>query len=185
MAKHSIVLRPLQKSDIPKLLVWRNDRELQNLYLGHRFPVTYEMEEKWLEGLDGRTDRLAMGIECKHALVGLVQLKDIDWISRRAEFSILVDPGRQGKDIGTEAGNMMIRKAFYDLGLRKLCVSVLSGNDRAKRLYHNLGFSKEAVLYLHVLVDGDCRDLELWSKWNPPFHNPPRPPMRLLGPAEA
>ena len=41
-------LRPLRAEDRATCLIWRNDPELRGQMMGHRFPVTDEMEMHWL-----------------------------------------------------------------------------------------------------------------------------------------
>ena len=161
-------LRPLRAEDRATCLIWRNDPELRGQMMGHRFPVTDEMEMHWLSRAMDDADRslVAFAIEdiSDGAFVGIIQLKQIDWTSRTAYLGIFVgDPQRQDRGIGAEALGMLLRFAFSDLNLRKVLLEVADFNESAIRLYLRYGFVEEGRLRQQYYLDGSYHDVLIMS----------------------
>ena len=45
---NKIILRPMKSEDWEKTIQWRNDQNIKTLAMTHPFPVTEELEKKWL-----------------------------------------------------------------------------------------------------------------------------------------
>jgi len=156
-------LREVTKDDIPEINKWRNDREVIQ-YLGAPFRfINKETDESWFVLYNGSRQnavRLAIVDSEGNALVGAVYLTSIDWIARSGEFSIWV--GRkdyQSRGVGKFATVNMLSHAFHDLGLNRVHLTVLSINERARRLYRSVGFSEEGVHRQSVYKNGNFHDM--------------------------
>jgi RimJ/RimL family protein N-acetyltransferase len=163
-----IKLRPLKASDIEQSVVWRNDPEIRDHFLGIRFPITLEMETAWFESAlnDRSNSRVIFAIETidQAELTGFVFLKNIDWISRLSWFGIMIGEKQyQGKGIGKEAMIILFRYAFKMLNLRKICLEVAAYNAPAIHLYTKLGFCEEGRLKEHIFMNGKYHDLLIMS----------------------
>jgi len=159
-----VALRPLRPSDATETVAWRNDPEVRDNALGHRFPVTEKMEDGWIErALDDRNrSRVIYAIEDRAdgALVGFVQLRDIDWINRNADFGIVIgNPSRRGRGLAREALALMVDHAFSALNLHRISLRVAAYNRIAIKLYEGFGFSTEGQLRQHVFLDDRYHDL--------------------------
>ena len=142
-------LRELNRSDLQEINRWRADRELINC-LGAPFRyIDLAIDERWYESyLNGRSNtvRCVVTDEQKtNSPLALVTLAAIDWVSGVCELHIMVAPEWQGRGVGTYAVGAMLRHAFLDLGLRRVELSVLSDNARARALYIKAGFVEEGV----------------------------------------
>ena len=73
---------------------------------------------------------------------------------------------RSGRGYGTQAAELMIRYSFEKLGLHKLMLRVLAGNDRARKSYERAGFVQEAYLRDEVYLAGRYRDVILMAVIN-------------------
>jgi diamine N-acetyltransferase len=159
-------LRPLRRDDHRISVAWRNDPAVRDYIMGYRFPVTAEMEADWVERVlkdQGRT-RLVLAIEDLRdgALVGFVYLSDIDWISRTAEFGILIgDKSRQGRGFGHEALELIVAHAFGVMGLERIFLRVAAYNRPAIQLYRRFGFVDEGRMRRHVLLANRRHDVLL------------------------
>src|SRR3954469_1763130 len=117
LSDEAVVLRPLQPSDAETTAVWRNDPEIRDQVLSFRFPVSHQMEARFIERAiagDG-IDQCVAGIvdRSDDALCGLVYLRDIDWISRHANFGIMIGRrDRQGRGLGRRAMRLMLGHGF-------------------------------------------------------------------------
>src|SRR5262245_16393475 len=69
-------LRPLRGEDWRITHVWRNDPEIRDGILGHRFPVTCEMEEEWVMSIvrNRAHDRAVYAVELmsEQLMIGMV-----------------------------------------------------------------------------------------------------------------
>jgi len=145
LAGEKIDLCPIGKEALGKLLVWMNDQEVTQ-YLRKYLP-TYEKEEaQWLDNLSARGGSdLVLGIETKEGvLIGTIGLHGINQTSRVVTLGISIgDKNYWSKGIGTEAINILLRYAFNNLNMRKVCLSVFCFNERAQACYKKCGFKEE------------------------------------------
>ena len=142
-------LRELERKDLEKVNRWRNDPELIEL-LGapYRF-INLEVDIKWYEsymGNRGNAVRCAIVQDDYDEILGLISLVSINYINQSAELHIMIgDKENQGKGIGTFAVNIMLNHAFNNMNLRRVELSVLESNERAKALYEKCGFVYEGT----------------------------------------
>lgn len=146
---NEIRLRALTANDIEKTLLWHNQEDISDFYSGHPFPVNIEMERKWYDKiLTSNFPVTVFGIENleNNCLIGITVLKDINLINRSAEFSIYIgDKEYRGKGFSNEATSETLRFGFFKLGLNRIYLKVLEGNEAAIKLYESAGFIKEGL----------------------------------------
>ncbi len=158
-----IRLRELERGDLPALNRWRNDPELLDL-LGNNFLfIAGAVDERWYESYLASREhnvRLAITLEPGGQYVGNVNLTAIHPVNRSAELSILIgDKTAWGKGVGGEATRLMLAHAFSDRNLHRVYLSVLSSNERARRLYERVGFRAEGTQREAVFKNGAYHDL--------------------------
>jgi RimJ/RimL family protein N-acetyltransferase len=145
-----IKLRALTETDIPKTLVWNNQDDIKDMYAGHPFPINLEMEKEWYDKITRSNIPITVfGIELvdEKRLIGLSFLKNINFIHRKAEFAIFIgDEKVRGKGYSKDATIQTLKFGFLELGLNRIFLNVLITNDKAIRLYENIGFVKEGVI---------------------------------------
>ena len=150
MKAETIKLRALTNADIKKTLFWHNQKDIQNLYSGHPFPVNIEMEELWYSKiLTSNYPTTIFGIELikESELIGISLIKNINNINRNAEFAIYIgEDQHRGKGYSKEATIKTLKFAFFQLGLKRLYLNVLEKNNVAISLYEKIGFKKEGLL---------------------------------------
>ncbi|CAA7619653.1 GNAT family N-acetyltransferase [Magnetospirillum sp. SS-4] len=159
-------LRPLRREDGALTAAWRNDPAIRDCQLGHRFPVTAEMEAAWfdsrLNDRSGGAFILAIEDLADDAFVGYAHLRDIDWIGRTAEFGISIGAkDRQGRGLGRESLDIMVCHGFTVLNLNRIWLRAAAFNDRAIALFRSAGFSREGVMRQHAYVGGQYYDVVL------------------------
>ena len=158
-----IYLREIQRSDLPNINRWRNDKNLIN-FLGAPFRfINIEIDEKWFDSyLSHRANniRLAICESVGEKLLGVVYLLQIDWINRSGEYAIQIgEKDSQGSGAGFQATVKILEHAFTDLNLNRVYLTVLSNNERAIRLYKKIGFVEEGKLRKAVFKNGRYMDL--------------------------
>lgn len=161
-APFRITLCALTKSDISFTLQWHNQEDIRDLYLGHPFPINFEMEEKWYEKiLLSNIPTSVFGIRLieQNKLIGLTLLKDINLINRNCEFAIYIgDKNERSKGYSKEATNLTLQFAFSRLGLNRVFLKVLDDNINAVKLYQRCGFKEEGILRESVFKLGHFRN---------------------------
>ncbi|MEI3606147.1 GNAT family N-acetyltransferase [Pseudogracilibacillus sp. SE30717A] len=86
--------------------------------------------------------------------LGLIQLYDIDFVHRHAEYAIMIDPEAQGNGYATIATNLASDYAFKVLNLHKLYLYVDEINEKAIHIYEKCGYKRVATLEEEFFVNG-------------------------------
>lgn len=157
-----LFLRVFEKTDIDFLHRLYNDAKIMNFWFEEAFHSKSALEanfEKHLTNSRTKSFILQDGDE----VVGLIQLFTIEYIHRKAEFAIIIDPLHQGKGYALKATHLSIEYAFRNLNLNKLYLYVDVINDKAIHIYKKAGFTEEAVLKDEFFVNGDYHDIVYMS----------------------
>lgn len=171
-----LVLTPLMDDDAPRLHEWRRDPEILNGALGYPFPASLAAELDWIRSFSPRGTPqdicLAVRQEPGGELLGYCMLRGIDWISRVAEFGIVIGPQARGMGVGSRALKLVQSYATHDLSLRKLWLRVAEYNERAISMYASAGFVPEGRLKRHAYRRGCLHDILLFG-WETPAGKEP------------
>ncbi len=159
-----IRLRSPRTEDANVSFSWRDDRSLQAATLGRPFPTTLDREISWLGnfGEDAFPTSLLYSIEHLETqdLMGYVSLRNIDWITRTAEFGIYIgSPKSRGLGYGRDATKQMLAIAFAQYNLSRVWLHVVETNTTATALYRDLGFTLEGTLRSHAFNNGKHYDV--------------------------
>jgi RimJ/RimL family protein N-acetyltransferase len=73
--------------------------------------------------------------------VGICGLTSIDWINRRAEFSLYIGPEYQGSGFGEHALRLLCRHGFQTLNLNCIWGEVFESNP-ALAMFQRVGFKE-------------------------------------------
>jgi ribosomal protein S18 acetylase RimI-like enzyme len=85
------------------------------------------------------------------------------WSSHVGEVRLIVDPARRGRGIGRTLARRAVVEAL-ELGLEKMVVEVIAGQEPTIAMFRSLGFEPEALLTDHVRDRaGNLQDLLLLS----------------------
>ncbi|WP_096154171.1 GNAT family N-acetyltransferase [Bacillus sp. FJAT-45066] len=156
-------LRKMDKEDIEKYHLWRNDIDVMattSLALdAYTFEETKEFVEKVI--LNSNSSKSYI-IEMKedNFIIGVTSLINIDTKNRNAEC--IIDIGEKeywGKGYGTEALKILLDYAFLELNLHRVLLRVFSLNERAIHIYKKLGFVKEGVVRESLYRNGKWHDI--------------------------
>lgn len=159
-----VVLRALEREDADLLHAWLNDRETTRWLLINP-PVSRAAEEWWIER-EISSDSSKLFILCTLDLtpIGTVSLNHINWTHRKARVGISIfEPRMRGKGLGTEAMELLLDHAFFDMGLNRVELDVFEENSRAQRSYEKCGFSREGTMRDAYFKDGRFIDAVLMS----------------------
>jgi RimJ/RimL family protein N-acetyltransferase len=161
-------LREITREDIPLINKWHNDKELiDNLSSVFRY-VNIETDEEWFDNYQKKRNfenRLAICMKEKNKLVGVVYIKEIDWINRNALYGgiILGDKGYHFKGIGTEVTREIIKHVFENLNLSRFYGYWLEYNKESLAMGKKCGFIEEGNLRNAIYKNGKYHNLIIMS----------------------
>ncbi len=158
---------PLRRADIEALRQFRN---AQLDVLRQAAPISSAEQTGWYERVvvpaqhEAQPAMMLVSILAEpDRFIGYGGLTNIDWSSRRAEVSFLVDPARAGepdvysRDMGAFL-EFLKRWAFTELGLNRLFTETYAFRDAHIGILEHAGFSVEGRLRQHVVVGGELTD---------------------------
>lgn len=94
--------------------------------------------------------------------IGVCGLTSIDYMNRRAEFSLWIKPELQGRGLGKVALEVLLLHGFMNLGLNLIWGESFEGN-KAIRMFESLGFKRDGVRRSFYFRDGQFIDAYLYS----------------------
>lgn len=142
MGDLSVVLRPVtEKGDAAALARWSNDAQTTRWMVTGRVPLGPDQALS----LWAPPGSVSWIVERGRESVGISGLYDIDWISRRAEFRILLGEHR-GEGLGKQVVLEVLSRGFVRLELRRIWLGTASGNLAAIICFQRCGFRVEARL---------------------------------------
>jgi UDP-4-amino-4,6-dideoxy-N-acetyl-beta-L-altrosamine N-acetyltransferase len=167
----TVRLRRVVPADKDRILAWRNLPEVSAyMYTDHR--ISDAEHARWFAGALSDETRRYWIIELDGEPVGLASLSDISMAQKRAEVALYIADGRvRGRGVGAAADGLLIRYAFEELGLEKLCAEVLTTNEPGIEVHRHHGFRIDGVLRGHVIKAGRRVDVVtlglLREEWTP------------------
>ena len=160
-----VILRPITMEDTDYIVKWRNNPSVQKNFI-FREKFTNEMHKHWMETKvkNGEVVQYIIISSDDKTPIGSVYYRDIDSLNKSAEFGIFIgEDSARGKGIGTETTRLFTRYGLKDMGLHRISLRVLDGNDGAYRAYEKSGFKKEGVFRDMVYLDGEYRNVIFMS----------------------
>ena len=161
-----VTLRPITDADTDDIVRWRNTDEVRRNFI-FRETFTPEMHRRWLDTKvrTGEVIQYIIEAGAPRRSVGSVYLRDIDEKNGSAEYGIFIgEDGARGQGLGTETARLFSDFALDTLGLHRVSLRLLEGNDRAKRSYEKAGFVREGVFRDMVKLDGVYRSVIFMAK---------------------
>ncbi len=105
-------------------------------------------------------------------LIGFAALHSIEWNCQSASLAIGIgDPMDRGNGYGTEALELLVRYAFWELNLHRVGLDVISYNTAAIRSYEKAGFQQEGRMRDAVFRQGKRYDRIMMSLLKPDWKN--------------
>lgn len=88
-----------------------------------------------------------------------------DWTKRRFEIGYWVRASEHGNGYAPEAANALTRYAFSALHAKAVVIEHAEGNDRSRRVIEKLGFAKEGVALMDMMLpDGTQTHRHIYSR---------------------
>lgn len=169
-----VVLRPIQREDLPRL--WQLIADLEVAVLASSGPVVphslAEFEASFDQDLaQPRRDHAPFAIEVDGEVIGQADLHRIGHFNRRCELSIEIGREYWGKGFGQDTVRTLVDYAFEHLNMHRVGLQVLAEDPRAVGAYRKAGFVEEGRVRRHAWVRGTFEDELVMSvlreEWKP------------------
>jgi ribosomal-protein-alanine N-acetyltransferase len=158
-----IHLRALEEKDLTDAyLQWLNDEEVCRYNSHAVFPNTWNRMKAYFNSLQDMQKDIVLAIiysdTNKH--IGNISLQHINWLSRNAEFAILLgDKEFWGAGYGEEAARLIINYGFERLNLHRIYCGTIQGNKGMQKLTQKLGMKEEGRRRQAIYKNGKYLDI--------------------------
>ena len=142
MKANKYLIKKLTLDDAYKFRSWQRG----NYYLLNDYDFIYEDDwevKAWFNSKKGFLKKY-YAIYFNEKPIAYIGLKNINYLFRSAELSIVLDVAYQNKGHGYNILLEFLNYAFTKLNLRKIWLDVNAFNKKAIHLYKKIGFTKKA-----------------------------------------
>lgn len=144
-----IYLRMLYQDDAyGNYINWLNDPEVCVYNSHHYFPYVYSSAQEYIQASWKNVNAIILAIILKEndEHIGNIALQKIDFISRNAEFAVLIGEKKYcGIGLAKEASVLIIRHGFFELNLHRIHCGTSVNNIAMQKLAAFLGMNKEGL----------------------------------------
>ena len=161
-----VLLRPWQDGDLSVIAEASSDPYIP---LITSVPARYSPAEgaAWLQR---QRDQLAQGSGCPMAIcaqatgevVGQVTIAGITWAHRRGDIGYWVLPRHRGHGYARAAAALLPDLAA-EIGLVRIEALIEPWNEASQAVCRSLGFTEEGLLHSYYRIDGQNRDVLVFS----------------------
>lgn len=160
-------LRRIREEDLRALFTARNDPELYR-WCRQYAPLHWSSHVDWYhwQAKDPKTEMFVMEIYSDFynddVILGVCGLTSIDFINRRAEFSLYIVPEYWGHGHGRDGLKLLLDFGFNTLGLNRIWGETFDGNGAVKT-FEALGMELEGTRKEHYFRNGSFINAHLYS----------------------
>ena len=136
-------IRALTLSDLPTVLMWRNDPKVrQHMFTQHE--VSQQEHLNWFKRVSLDKTKRVLVVEENSQLIGYVQFSNVTE-GGVGDWGFYVRPGSP-KGTGPKLAVKALDYAFDILKLHKVCGQVIEANAVSIAFHKSLGFCQEGIL---------------------------------------
>lgn len=157
---HVLFLRALERSDLRFVHELNNNQSIMSYWFEEPYESFDELEELYNKHIHDNAERRFIAEDSAGAAIGLVELIEIDYIHRSAEFQIIITPDHQGKGFARSLIRQALHYSFTILNIHKVFLIVAVENVKAIHLYEESGFIEEGHLVQEFFINGRYRDVK-------------------------
>lgn len=157
---HKLYLRALERSDLRFVHELNNNQSIMSYWFEEPYESFDELEELYNKHIHDNAERRFVAEDSAGNAIGLVELIEIDYIHRSAEFQIIITPEHQGKGFARSLIGQALHYSFTILNLHKVYLIVAVENVKAIHLYQESGFIEEGHLVQEFFINGKYRDVK-------------------------
>ena len=146
---------------------WLNDKDVCKYNSHGDVPYTKDMGAAFIRSLADDTSREVYAVYLKQGdlHIGNISLQRMDFRNRQAEIAYLFGEKEYwNKGYAKEASEILLKRAFEELDLRRVYFGTHIDNLGMRRLGEKLGFLQEGILREALFKNGKYNDVVLYSK---------------------
>lgn len=155
-------LRAYEQEDIDFIHQLGNNPDIMSYWFDEAYYSKVTLNEKFQKDQHNNNKRSFI-LTNEQKRLGLIQLLDIDFIHRHAEFAIMIDPAAQGNGYAFKATELAMNYAFTVLNLHKLYLYVDEENEKAIHIYKKCGYKSVATLEEEFFVRGTYHNVVIMN----------------------
>lgn len=142
-----ILLRGLEVEDLPQMIVWNGDAEVQS-YVDYDLPNNLGELKSWYAASTSDPNYRVFVIQTiEGQIIGDLELDHICWSKREAELRIRIGVKEfWGKGYGSEALRLILENLLITRNFERVYLRVYHFNQRAIRCYSKIGFKRVGIL---------------------------------------
>ncbi|MGD8172729.1 spermidine N1-acetyltransferase [Vibrio sp. TRT 21S02] len=157
---NNLKVRALERSDLHFIHDLNNNRNVMTYWFEEPYESYGELQELYQKHIHDDAERRFVVEAQDGELIGLVELIEINYIHRSAEFQIIIAPEFQGRGYAEQVINHALDYSFNILNLHKIYLLVALQNEKALHLYQKCGFIEEANLVEEYFINGKYHDVK-------------------------
>ncbi len=136
-------VRLMAERDLERVLCWRNHPEVRS-FMYSRHEITSAEHAEWFARASSDPDKRLLVYERSGEALGFASLTRINGTDV-ADWGFYIAP-EAPRGMGGDLGRSVLRYAFIDMKLHKVCGQVLASNKRSANFHMKMGFHQEGVL---------------------------------------
>ena len=159
----SLVL--LERDHLKKRVDFLNDPEVQ-VTLNFDYPTSLAKTEAWFSKNVLASNRVdfAFVLTDNTKVIGFGGFINVDQKARKAELYIFIgDKSCWGKGFGRDGYKLLVNYGFAEMGLDRIYLHQLAGNEKAIKATEALGWHTEGLLRQDVWSHGELKDQYILS----------------------
>ncbi len=165
-------LVPIRFEDRYEIMNWRNE---QIYHLRQKEPLTIEQQDAYFENVvaklfdQERPNQILFSFLKNEELIGYGGLVHINWEDRNAEISFVMKTSLEADNFQNNWScflELLEKVAFEELKFRKVYIYAFDLRPHLYVALENNHFFKDARLKDHCFVEGEFKDVLIYSKLN-------------------
>ena len=153
------MLRKLKEKDIPYMLEWMHDSEINKIFSVNFGEYTHEMVSNFVKNSFDEENQHFAVVNQEDEYQGTISLKNISYTDSNAEYAVVFRKSAHGTGLAFQATEELLNYAFNELKLERVYLNVLEGNVRARKFYEKVGFTQEGMFKKHKYIQNQFQNL--------------------------
>ena len=141
-----VKVKKMRKKDVLEMVNFSKHTDVRLLHYNFEYKTKKECK-LWYRVKTKFLRRYIFSIYDYDVFVGYITLKNINWIIKKAEMGVVINPLYTAKGIGTEAIKKYLKIVFTKYKMKSIYLKVASFNLRAKKCYEKVGFQEYKKVY--------------------------------------
>lgn len=154
-----VTIRGIEKEDLPLLKDLMNSVDVENMTVGHNFPISMYQEEQWFINEKSLNRRFIIET-AKDGAIGMIILEEIDWRNRSCAIGIkLLAEKCTQVGLGVDAYMAMLRFLFDYMNMNRTYAKTLEYNKASLNMQRLCGYTVEGRERNAIYKNGKYHDL--------------------------